>query len=151
MGYSLGGFVLQAADGATGCGITAWHFASGRVSDIDVAGTTLVAVGRRIPGSAQRVLFVSETAGPEQVCSLLDVFEGRLGFCWGGLVRRPDEELGSFRMPITFDGFTIDVHGRLRMVLNGPLAEIWADVPELDLSWRARQCQAARARFLVED
>ena len=151
MGYSLRGLVLQAGDGAAGCGITAWHFASGRVSDVDVAGTNVVAVGRRVTGTSKRVLFVSETAGPEQLCSLLDVLEGRLGICWAGLVRRPDEELGSFQMPITFDGFTIDVHGRLRMAVDGALAEIWADVPELDLSWRARRCQAARARFVVED
>jgi hypothetical protein len=157
--YVLEGTVAQAADGTgpvrrpdterPACAVTVWHCSTGQVNGVDVSGLTIVAVGRRDPDVAQRILFLDEDADPEQVGAILDLGWGRLGIAWAGLISVTDFG-GAYQVPIQFDEPVVSVHDRLYLSLAAEIGEQWIEIPELELPWRSVEGRAATARFRVE-
>lgn len=144
--YSIEGNVLQVQE--PGCALTAWHIARGSVGDVDVSGLNLVAVSNGDGEQARRVFFLNETAGPEQVRAVVDLVQGRVGLSWGG-VGEGAGDVGVYQVPVEI-GAGVTVPGRLVLDAAADDAELWVEIPELDLAWRSSRCTAARARFRVE-
>jgi hypothetical protein len=157
--YVLEGTVAQAADGTgpvrrpdserPACALTVWHCSTGQVAGVDISGLTIVAVGRRDPGAARRILFLDEDADPEQVGAILDLVWGRLGIAWAGLISVTDY-VGAYQVPIQFDQAAVTLQDRLHLALAAETGEQWIEIPELELPWRSVEGRAATARFRVE-
>lgn len=144
--YCIEGNVLHVQE--PGCALTAWHIARGSVGDVDVSGLNLVAVSHGDGEQARRVFFLNETAVPEQVRAVLDLLQGSVGLSWGG-VRGAVQDVGVYQVPVEV-GASVKVPGRLVLDAAAEQADLWADIPELELAWRSSRCTAARARFRVE-
>lgn len=144
--YSIEGNVLQVQE--PGCALTAWHIARGSVGDVDVSGMNLVAVSHGDGEQARRVFFLNESAVPEQVRAVVDLLQGSVGLSWGG-VGEAVQDVGVYQVPVEI-GAGVKVPGRLMLDAAAEQAELWVDIPELELAWRSSCCAAARARFRVE-
>jgi hypothetical protein len=144
--YSIEGNVLQVHE--PGCALTACHIDRGAVGDVDVSGLNLVVVSHGDGEHARRVVFLNENAGPEQVQVVLDLLQGRVGLSWGG-VGETARDVGVYQLPVEI-GAGVKVPGRLVVDAAAEEAEVWVEIPELDLAWRSSRCAAARARFRVE-
>ncbi|HEV8626836.1 MAG TPA: DUF1326 domain-containing protein [Acidimicrobiia bacterium] len=144
--YSINGDVLQVQE--SGCALTAWHIDSGSVGDVDVSGLSLVAVSHDDGEGVRRIFFLNEDAGPEQFQVVIDLLQGRVGLSWGG-VAETARDVGVYQVPIEI-GPAVKVPGRLMLDAAAEEAELWVEIPELDLAWRSSRCAAARARFQVE-
>lgn len=144
--YSIEGNVLQVHE--PGCALTAWHIARGSVGEVDVSGLNLVAVSHGHGEQARRVFFLNETAAPEQVRAVGDLVQGRVGLVCGG-VGNTGRDVGLYQVPVEI-GARVTVPGRLLLDAAAEEAELWVEIPELDLAWRSSRCTAARARFRVE-
>jgi uncharacterized protein DUF1326 len=144
--YSIQGDILQVQE--PGCALTAWHIDRGSVGDVDVSGLNLVAVSHDDGEGVRRVFFLNEDAGPEQVQVVLDLVQGRVGLSWGG-VAETARDVGVYQVPVEI-GPGVKVPGRLVLDAAAEEAELWVEIPELDLAWRSSRCAAARARFQVD-
>ena len=87
--------------------IVAWHFDKGTINDVDVAGTTIVAVahvpGNILKGNWRAAIYVSDKASPKQKDALLSVYTGKLGGPVADLVKLIGEVVSVEQVPITFD------------------------------------------------
>jgi hypothetical protein len=144
--YSIEGNILQVQE--PGRALTACHIARGSVGDVDVSGLNLVAVSHDDGEHARRVFFLNESADPEQVQVVLDLLQGRVGLSWGG-VAEAARDVGVYQVPVEF-GPGVKVPGRLVLDATTEEAQLWVEIPELELTWRSSRCAAARARFQIE-
>lgn len=144
--YSIQGDVLQVQ--ASQCALTAWHIDRGSVGEVDVSGLNLVAVSHDDGDGVRRVFFLNEDAGPEQVQVVLDLLQARSGPAWGGMTETA-RDVAVYQLPVEF-GQGVKVPGRLVLETAAEGAELWVEIPELDLAWRSSRCAAVRARFQVE-
>lgn len=92
-------------DGGTCDAIAAYHIDEGEADGVDVSGLSWVGVvfipGNILKGGWKRVVYVDETATPEQVRALTDAFNGRLGGPLADLAPLVSEDLGVFQAPIS--------------------------------------------------
>ena len=93
-------------DGGTCDAAVAWHIDNGTVQGVDVSGLT-IALSAHIPGNIlkgnwQVLVYVDETATPEQQDALLAVFTGKLGGPVADTAALIGEVVGVERVPITF-------------------------------------------------
>ena len=144
--YSIEGNILQVHE--PGRALTAWHIDQGTVGDVDVSGLNLVAVSQGDGEHARRVFFLNESAGPEQVRVVLDLLQSRVGLSWGG-VAEAARDVGVYQLPVEI-GDGVKVPGRLVLDTAAEEAQLWVEIPELELAWRSSRCATARARFQVE-
>jgi hypothetical protein len=94
------------------------------------------------------VFFLNESADPEQVRVVLDMLQGRIGLSWGK-VAEDTRDVGVYQVPVEI-GAGVKIPGRLVLDTTTEEAQLWVEIPELELAWRSSRCAAARARFQVE-
>jgi hypothetical protein len=91
-------------DNGTCQAITAHHFDRGVIRGVDVSGLTWAAAafipGNILEGGIKEVVFVDETATPEQVQALTDAFQGRLGGPLADTAGLVSEFIGPYQVPI---------------------------------------------------
>lgn len=87
--------------------IVGWHFDKGTVENVDVAGSTIVAVahipGNILQGNWRAAIYINDTASKEQEEALLKVYTGKLGGPVADLVSLIGEVVSVERAPIVFD------------------------------------------------
>jgi hypothetical protein len=87
--------------------IVGWHFDKGTVDDVDVAGSTIVAIahipGNILQGNWRAAIYINESASKEQEEALLKVYTGKLGGAVADLVSLIGEVVSVERAPIVFD------------------------------------------------
>ncbi len=85
----------------------AWHFESGVIDGVDVAGLTFSAVmdipGNVLAGNWRAMVYVDDKSSPQQEEALLNLYTGKLGGPVADLVKLIGEVVGVERVPITFD------------------------------------------------
>jgi hypothetical protein len=90
--------------------IVAWHFDKGTIEDVDVAGSTIVAIahvpGNILKGNWRAAIYINDKASQKQMDALLQVYTGKLGGPVADLVKLIGEVVSVEKVPITFD-----VHG----------------------------------------
>jgi hypothetical protein len=123
-------WVGEDPDGGTCDALLAYHIERGEITGVDVSGLTVLSVAR-LPGNVfkggmRRVIFLDESATPEQVRALTDCFQGRLGGPVADVVQiligEDGEELGVVQAPIRYaleegDG-TLEVGGRVKAAMT---------------------------------
>ena len=87
--------------------IMAWHFDSGVIDGVDVAGLTFSAVmdipGNVLAGNWRAMVYLDDKSSPQQEEALLNLYTGKLGGPVADLVKLIGEVVGVERVPITFD------------------------------------------------
>jgi len=87
--------------------IMAWHFESGVIDGVDVAGLTFSAVmdipGNVLAGNWRAMVYLDDKSSPQQEEALLNLYTGKLGGPVADLVKLIGEVVGVERVPITFD------------------------------------------------
>ena len=87
--------------------IMAWHFDSGVIDGVDVAGLTFAAVmdipGNVLAGNWRAMVYMDDKSTPEQEAALLNLYTGKLGGPVADLVKLIGEVVGVERVPVTFD------------------------------------------------
>ncbi len=87
--------------------IMAWHFESGVIDGVDVAGLTFAAVmdipGNVLAGNWRAMVYMDDKSSPEQEEALLNLYTGKLGGPVADLVKLIGEVVGVERVPINFD------------------------------------------------
>ena len=120
MGYKLTGRLLEVCDCKVLCpcwvgedpdngtcdSILAYHFDTGEIDGIDVAGLTLAIAGH-IPGNVLEgnfrvIVFIDERASSDQETALLKVYRGEAGGPIAEFVQLFGEIVAIRRVPITF-------------------------------------------------
>ena len=144
--YSIEGNIVQVQE--PGCALTAWHIARGSGGEVDLSGLNLVAVAHGDAEHMRLVFFLNESAVPEQLRVVVDMLEGRIGLSWGGL-GEVARDVDIYQVPVEI-GSGVKVPGRLLLDAAAEEAELWVEIPELELAWRSSGCAATRARFRVE-
>ncbi len=118
VGYQLEGSLLEVCscdvlcpcwigedpDQGTCDAVVAYHFDSGTIRGVDVAGLSLVAVahipGNVLEGNWREVVYVDENATDEQEAAMLDAFTGKLGGPLADLAELVGEVVAVERAPI---------------------------------------------------
>ena len=121
MAYDLSGALLEVCtcnilcpcwvgedpDNGTCQSIMAWHFDSGAIDGVDVAGLTFAGVmdipGNVLAGNWRAQVYMDDKSTPQQEEALLNLFTGKLGGPVADLVKLIGEVVGVERVPITFD------------------------------------------------
>ena len=121
MAYDLSGALLEVCtcnilcpcwvgedpDNGTCQSIMAWHFESGTIDGVDVAGLTFAGVmdipGNVLAGNWRAMVYIDDKSTPQQEEALLNLFTGKLGGPVADLVKLIGEVVGVERVPITFD------------------------------------------------
>jgi len=121
MGYELQGRLLEVCtcnvicpcwvgedpDGGKCDGLIAWHIDQGSINGVDVSGLT-VATLNHIPGNVLKkgtwrtVVYLNDTATPQQQDALLQVWTWKLGGPVADLIQLVGEVMGLERVPIDF-------------------------------------------------
>ena len=87
--------------------IMAWHFNSGTIDGVDVAGLTFAGVmdipGNVLAGNWRAMVYMDDKSTPQQEEALLNLFTGKLGGPVADLVKLIGEAVGVERVPISFD------------------------------------------------
>ena len=87
--------------------IMAWHFESGSIDGVDVAGLTFAGVmdipGNVLAGNWRAMVYMDDKSSPQQQEALLNLYTGKLGGPVADLVKLIGEVVGVERVPITFD------------------------------------------------
>ena len=94
-------------DNGTCDSVQAWHFDSGRIEDVDVAGRTIAMVahipGNVLKGNFRVALYIDDGASDAQHQAILNVYSGKLGGPVAELAKLVGEVVSVERAPITFD------------------------------------------------
>ena len=94
-------------DNGTCDSVQAWHFDSGRIEDVDVAGRTSAMVahipGNVLKGNFRVALYIDDGASDAQHQAILNVYSGKLGGPVAELAKLVGEVVSVERAPITFD------------------------------------------------
>jgi len=94
-------------DNGTCDSVQAWHFDSGRIEDVDVAGRTIAMVahipGNVLKGNFRVALYIDDGASDAQHQAILNVYSGKLGGPAAELAKLVGEVVSVERAPITFD------------------------------------------------
>lgn len=120
MGYELQGRLLEVCtcnvicpcwvgedpDGGTCDGLIAWHIDRGSINGVDVSGLTVATLnhipGNVLKGNWRTVVYLNDTATPQQQEALLNVWTGKLGGPVADLIQLVGEVIGLERAPIDF-------------------------------------------------
>ena len=93
-------------DNGTCDSVQAWHFDSGRIEDVDVAGRTIAMVahipGNILKGNFRVALYIDDGASDAQQQAILKVYSGKLGGPVAELAKLVGEVVSVERAPITF-------------------------------------------------
>jgi len=85
----------------------AWHFDSGKIEDVDVAGRTIAMVahipGNVLKGNFRVALYIDDGASDAQYEAILKTYSGKLGGPVAELAKLVGEVVSVERAPITFD------------------------------------------------
>jgi hypothetical protein len=133
MGYQLEGNVLtvKGTSGST----TAWWLAEGEVAGVDVSGLVVVS----LLAGGRRLLLIDERVAPEQLRSLLDAFQGRLGGPLAGLAADVAEEAGCFQVPVSYEeerGRTrVSVTRKVDLVARSEGSSGWVRMADAGFAW----------------
>jgi len=94
-------------DNGTCDSVLAYHFETGRIDGVDVAGRTIAMVshipGNVLQGNFRVALYVDEGASQSQQEAILNVYSGKLGEPIADFAKPIGEVVSVERAPITFD------------------------------------------------
>jgi hypothetical protein len=94
-------------DGGTCDGCLAWRIDTGTINGVDVSGQTIVAMvhipGNILKGNWKAVLYVGDSATPQQQDAMLNVWSGKLGGPIADMAKLIGEVIAVERAPIKFD------------------------------------------------
>jgi len=94
-------------DNGTCDSVQAWHFDSGRIEGVDVAGRTIAMVahipGNVLKGNFKVALYIDDGASDAQHQAILNVYSGKLGGPVADLAKLVGEVVSVERAAITFD------------------------------------------------
>jgi len=98
--------------------IVAWHFDSGKINGVDVAGQTIAMVahvpGNILQGNWKAAVYLDESVTPAQEAAILGVYTGKLGGPVAELAKLVGEVVSVEKVKLTFD-----VHGGLGTIKIG--------------------------------
>lgn len=129
--YNLDGTLLEACscngpcpcwvgddpDGGRCDAFVAYHVDRGRINSVDVSGLSLVQLnqipGNVLAGNWRQVVYINDTASPEQRQALVDAFTGKMGGPLADLAQLIGERIAIYAAPI--DHRVVDGKGSLRV------------------------------------